>query len=268
MERFLATLPKTPPGCGLRPYPGYAVRVARVGAAHPGPGPHRPADPARRLRSWRPATVPRLESRTAASIFPSPYSAPRNSLTLRGMTAEPTDEDLMLAYAKGDVRAFETLYGRHRAPLYRFVQRGLVRRALADECFQDIWGRVVAARERYRPEAKFSTWLYQIAHNLLVDQYRRARPEVQVAENEDGELHEFPDPDGKEPERELSEFEERRQVQLALQELPEEQRVALQLRLEQELPLEEIARITGVGRETVKSRLRYALDKLKSRLRP
>jgi RNA polymerase sigma-70 factor (ECF subfamily) len=183
------------------------------------------------------------------------------------MTGEPTDEDLMLAYARGDVRAFETLYGRHRAALYRFVQRGLAQRALADECFQDIWSRVVTARERYRPDAKFSTWLYQIAHNLLVDQYRRARPEVPIAENEEGEPQEFPDPDAREPERELGEFEERRRVQMALAELPEEQRVALQLRLEQELPLEEIARITGVGRETVKSRLRYALDKLKSRLR-
>lgn len=184
------------------------------------------------------------------------------------MMGELTDEDLMLAYAQGDVRAFDTLYTRHRGPLYRFVLRGLSQRALADECFQDIWSRVITARERYRPEAKFSTWLYQIAHNLLVDQYRRARPEVSVSEDEDGQVREFPDEEARQPERQLSEFEERRRVQLALQELPEEQRIALQLRLEQELPLEEIARITGVGRETVKSRLRYALDKLKSRLRP
>ena len=189
-------------------------------------------------------------------------------LTLRVMTGERTDEDLMLAYAQGDVRAFETLYGRHRGPLYRFVLRGLTQRALADECFQEVWSRVVIARERYRPDAKFSTWLYQIAHNLLIDQYRRTRPEVQVSENEEGELREFPAAEGDQPERRLSEFEERRRVQLALQELPEDQRIALQLRLEQEMPLEEIARITGVGRETVKSRLRYALDKLKTRLRP
>lgn len=197
-----------------------------------------------------------------------PYSAPRVSLNLPGMTGEPTDEDLMLAYAHGDVRAFEALYGRHRGPLYRFLQRGLAQRAQADECFQEVWSRVVGARERYRPEAKFTTWLYQIAHNIVVDQYRRARPEVALPEGDDGEAIDLPDPDAREPERELSEFEERRRMQLALQELPEEQRVALQLRLEQELSLEEIARITGVGRETVKSRLRYALDKLKSRLRP
>lgn len=184
------------------------------------------------------------------------------------MIAESTDEELMLAYAQGDVRAFETLYGRHRGPLYRFVLRGLSQRALADECFQEIWSRVVTSRLRYRPDAKFSTWIYQIAHNLIIDQYRRARPEVAAGEDEEGQLREFPDEPARQPEQQLSEFEERRRIQLALAELPDEQRIALQLRLEQELPLEEIARITGVGRETVKSRLRYALDKLKSRLKP
>jgi RNA polymerase sigma-70 factor, ECF subfamily len=184
------------------------------------------------------------------------------------MTGDPTDEDLMLAYAQGDVRAFETLYGRHRGPLFRFVLRGLTSRAVADECFQEVWARVVAARDRYRPDAKFTTWLYQIAHNLLIDTYRRTRPEVAMPENEDGEAQEFPDEEGLQPERRLSEFEERRRLQLALDELPADQRYALQLRLEQELPLEEIARIQGVGRETVKSRLRYALDKLKTRLQP
>ena len=201
---------------------------------------------------------------------PNVYTPRSVCLTLRGMTAEPTDEDLMLAYAQGDARAFESLYARHRGPLYRFVLRGLSQRALADECFQEVWSRVVVARERYRPEAKFGTWLYQIAHNLLIDQYRRARPEVSASQDEDGDgaMREFPDEDHKQPERQLSEFEERRRLQLALEELPDDQRLAIQLRLEQELSLEEIARITGVGRETVKSRLRYALDKLKSRLRP
>ena len=192
--------------------------------------------------------------------------APAKSRTLPGMTGDPTDEDLMLAYAQGDVRAFETLYGRHRGPLYRFVLRGLTSRAVADECFQEVWARVVAARDRYRPDAKFTTWMYQIAHNLLVDTYRRTRPEVAMPESDEGEVREFEDEDTLQPERQLSEFEDRRQLQLALAELPDEQRVALQLRLEQDMPLEEIARIQGVGRETVKSRLRYALDKLKSRL--
>lgn len=182
------------------------------------------------------------------------------------MTSAATDEELMLAYAAGDIAAFELLYARHRGPLYRFIVRGISPRATADECFQETWGRVVAARERYRPEAKFSTWLYQIAQRLMIDQYRRARPQVSL-DDDDTPLHLTGD-DTEQPEQRLSTFEEQRRLQQALQELPDEQRIVLQLRLELELSLEEIGHITGAGRETVKSRLRYAMDKLRARLRP
>jgi RNA polymerase sigma-70 factor (ECF subfamily) len=183
------------------------------------------------------------------------------------MTADAADEELMLAYGRGDAAAFDALYARHRGGLYRFLLRGLSNRATAEEVYQEVWSRVIAARQRYRPEAKFSTWLYQIAHNLLVDQYRRKAPEQDGADIEVA-LAQFADDDGRQPERELSSFEERRRLQQAIGALPDEQRIALQLRLEQELSLEEIGRITGAGRETVKSRLRYAMDKLRERLDP
>lgn len=181
------------------------------------------------------------------------------------MTHERTDEELMLAYAAGDIAAFETLYARHRGPLYRFIVRGVSPRATADECFQDTWSRVVAARQRYRPDARFSTWLYQIAQRLMIDQYRRTRPQVSLDED-DSPLH-LAGEDSERPDQELGRFEEQRRLQQALAELPDEQRIVLQLRLEQELSLEEIGSITGAGRETVKSRLRYAMDKLRARLK-
>lgn len=180
------------------------------------------------------------------------------------MDAERSDEALMLAYASGDADAFEVLYSRHRGPLFRYLQRQVRVQATAEELYQDIWQNVIAARQRYRPEAKFSTWLYQIASNRLTDHWRamKHRPEADEAAFERAAQQ----PDGDTPERRLSAFEERRRLQLALEELPPEQREAVLLRLEQELSLEAIGEITGVGRETVKSRLRYAMDKLKSRL--
>ncbi len=182
------------------------------------------------------------------------------------MQAEPTDEELMLAYGSGDVAAFQALYSRHRGPLFRHLTRQLRDAALAEEFFQDIWQRVIVARERYRPDAKFGTWLYQIAHNRVTDHWR-AKQHRPDAPGDATELAErVPDPET--PERTLSAFEERRRLQMALEELPEDQRQVVLLRLEQELSLEEIAEITGVGRETVKSRLRYAMDKLRARLRP
>lgn len=182
------------------------------------------------------------------------------------MQGEPTDEELMLAYGTGDVTAFQILYARHRGPLFRHLARRLRDGPLAEELFQDVWQRVIAARQRYRPEARFSTWLYQVAHNRLADHWRAQahRPPAPA----DGEELAARVPDPATPERRLSAFEERRRLQRALEELPEDQREVVLLRLEQELTLEEIGEITGVGRETVKSRLRYAMDKLRARLQP
>ncbi|CAN5137850.1 RNA polymerase sigma factor [soil metagenome] len=172
----------------------------------------------------------------------------------------------MLAYGAGDGAAFELLYARHRSTLFRFLLHQLREHATAEELFQDVWQKVIIARERYRPDARFSTWLYQIAHNRLTDHWRAAKHRPPPPEDAVERAEREPDPGT--PERSLSAFEERRRLQLALEELPEEQREVVMLRLEQELSLEEIGRITGVGRETVKSRLRYALDKLRQRLKP
>lgn len=196
-----------------------------------------------------------------------PMSLPcHETSALTGMTDNRNDEELMLAYASGDMAAFEALYARHRGPLYRFIARGLSPRASADECFQETWARVVQARERYRPEAKFSTWLYQIAQRLMIDQYRRARPQVSL-DDEDARIP-LAQEEQVQPDHSVSRFEQARRLQQALAELPDEQRIVLQLRLEQELSLEAIGEVTGVGRETVKSRLRYAMDKLRARLQP
>src|SRR5678809_157984 len=86
---------------------------------------------------------------------------------------EAPDEELMLAYRDGDTGAFETLYARHRGALYRFVLRSLKDRAVAEALFQEAWIRVIEARERYAPSARFTTWLYTVAHNLLVYHWRR-----------------------------------------------------------------------------------------------
>src|SRR3972149_3712187 len=97
---------------------------------------------------------------------------------------EAPDEQLMTAYRDGDAGAFEKLYLRHKGPLFRFVLRGVYQRSVAEELFQEIWMRVSEARERYAPEARFTTWLYTIAHNRLVDHWRRGAPAL-VALDED-----------------------------------------------------------------------------------
>ncbi len=176
----------------------------------------------------------------------------------------PGDAALMLAYAAGDSDAFAQLYSRHRLPLYRFLMRHLRNAALADELFQDVWQRVITARGSWKPDAPFSAWLYRIAHNRLNDHWRASRHRPDAPGDAEERIARISDPDT--PERALSEFEQRRRLQLALDELPPEQKSVLLLRLEQEMTLDEIAEATGTGRETVKSRLRYAMARLRARL--
>jgi RNA polymerase sigma-70 factor (ECF subfamily) len=164
----------------------------------------------------------------------------------------------MLAYRDGDAGAFETLYARHRARLYRFVLRSVKSRPIGEELFQEIWLRLIEARGRYSPQARFTTWLYTIAHNHLVDHWRK-RGLTLVALEADETAGGSPDPaDQAQARQSLERF------AAALQALPPVQREAFLLHEEAELSVAEIAAATGTNEEAAKSRLRYAMAKLKA----
>lgn len=182
---------------------------------------------------------------------------------------EATDEQLMLAYAAGDAAAFEKLYARHRGGLYRFVLRGIKERGIAEELFQEIWMRVIEARHRYAPQAGFSTWLYTIAHNRMVDHWRKrglaAVPLVRDDPADPAPAEPVAEP-GREPQRQAEANEQLGRLERALQELPAAQCEAFLMRVEAGLTVAEIAAATGGNEEAVKSRLRYALAKLREAL--
>ena len=174
----------------------------------------------------------------------------------------------MLAYRAGDAAAFDALYARHRGGLFRYLRRHTGNAAVADELFQDVWMRLIDARGRYEPQAKFTTWLYTIAHNRLMDHFRAAS-RVQLASYDDpadDPLDEVPANDPQ-PQDQLERKQTAARLLAALDALPTAQREAFVLQQEGELSVEEIATVTGVTRETAKSRLRYALAKLRASLR-
>jgi RNA polymerase sigma-70 factor (ECF subfamily) len=189
---------------------------------------------------------------------------PGASATLRFMPVEQSDEALMMAYRDGDARAFELLYARHRGGLYRFVLRQCATRSIADELFQDVWTNVIAARGRYVPSAKFSTFLYQVARNRVIDFYRATGRRREDAEEDDPV--DPPAPVAAQPDRMLERRQHASRMLAAIESLPPVQREAFLLHEEGGFTLEEIAQITEVGRETVKSRLRYALARLREQL--
>jgi RNA polymerase sigma-70 factor (ECF subfamily) len=182
------------------------------------------------------------------------------------MGSGPADEELMLSYGGGDAGAFETLYRRHRGPLYRFLLRQLGDTAAAEELFQDVWMRVIDFRGRYQARARFSSWVYAIAHNRLMDFYRASGRATFLAQEESEEaLEDLPAQDP--PAETLIERKrDAERLLAALSELPEAQREAFLLQQEGDLSVEEIGAATGVSRETAKSRLRYALAKLRASL--
>jgi RNA polymerase sigma-70 factor, ECF subfamily len=178
----------------------------------------------------------------------------------------PSDEDLMLAYCAGEVRAFEALYRRHKGPLYRYLVRQCRDAPVAEELFQDIWLAIVRARQSYAVTARFSTFLYRLAHNRLVDHYRRRVPAALVSFDDEGEAAEYPGDRGHEPHVSYEAKAQLARVIEILDALPAAQREAFLLQHEAGMSIHQIAEATGVRPETAKSRLRYAMAKLREGL--
>jgi RNA polymerase sigma-70 factor (ECF subfamily) len=191
------------------------------------------------------------------------------SMATSGDELVDDDAELMRAYARGELRAFERLYAKHRAGLYRYLMRHTRDADAANDLFQETWSRVIANRDRYQPRARFQTFLFTLARNCFIDHYRRGKARgvgatVELADAE--ELLVSSEESG--PEARLEQANNTSRYRAALAALPAEQRDVYLLHEESELSLEEIASVTGVGVETAKSRLRYAVSKLKQALQP
>jgi RNA polymerase sigma-70 factor (ECF subfamily) len=166
------------------------------------------------------------------------------------------------------MRAFELLYARHKGPLYRYLQRLCRDKDVASDIFQEVWGKVIASRERYEVRAQFSTFLFRIAHNCAIDHFRRTGRVAPKQFTDVTEMEEvLAGSDADRPEAQLSESQVKAAFKRALDALPPEQRDVFVLYEESGLSLEEIGAVTGVAMETAKSRLRYAVGKLRAALK-
>lgn len=184
---------------------------------------------------------------------------------------DPTaDEHLMRHYCAGDANAFDTLYLRHKGPLYRYLRRQLSAN-YADELFQDIWLKIVKARETYHVSAKFTTFLYTVAHRRLIDHYRRNSKATLVSYDENADAEDdcaapLPSRESEQPEHAVDRQQQVSRLFDLIEKLPAAQREAFLLQEESGLSVEQIAVATGVNAETAKSRLRYAVNRLRSGL--
>ena len=181
--------------------------------------------------------------------------------------ADDPDEHLMEQYRDGNAEAFTTLYQRNKAALYRYFLRQTHHNSIAEELSQDVWANIIRSRRSYQVNAKFTTYLFQIAHNRLVDHYRRADNRAlhnPIDSDEDCEIagHVQHHPD---KQAESSQIQQR--LLTLVHALPQEQREAFVLKEDAGLSVEQIAKVTDVNAETAKSRLRYAVRKIREGLK-
>lgn len=179
----------------------------------------------------------------------------------------------MEAYQEGDARAFEQLLRRHQRPVFNFIHRQVGREAVAEELLQEVFLRIIKGAPSYQRQAKFTTWLYTIARNLCVDQARRAKHRQAASLDQplgrDGEgqtLGERVKNGGPSVDRQVIGKELQAHLQQAIGQLPDDQREVFLMREYLNLPFKEIAEITGHPENTVKSRMRYALERLRQLL--
>ena len=179
---------------------------------------------------------------------------------------QDSDEDCMLRYAAGELAAFQVLYERHRGGLYRYFLRQSSR-DVAEELFQDVWARVIKARRSYRPHATFRTWLYTLARNRLIDYWRRqGRDPLAASENGAETLEDAAGSMTGNPRR-LADLRDCLDQLLGLVEvLPLLQRETFLLRHDAGMTLAAIAAALDTGVETARSRLRYAMQRLRAGL--
>lgn len=176
-----------------------------------------------------------------------------------------SDEQLMTSYGRGDVAAFDLLYHRNKGSLYRYFLRQTSRAELAEEMSHEVWLRIIKSRTRYLPKAKFTTYLYQIAHNCLVDFYRKQAGQPAM-DHDEQTLEAALAREDCDPEVQATNHQTRDALAALIGQLPMEQREAFILKEEAQLSIEEIANVIAENPETVKSRLRYATRKLKDGL--
>ena len=211
---------------------------------------------------------------TASSILPElskiSLHAPRSAQMEEARPPETTESDqkLMERYRAGDATAFNELYRRYRAPVRRFVAKLCWGQDEADEIVQEVWLAVIRGTRSYRPAARFTTYLFSIAHRRLQDHWRSRgrRARAFAAADSAPDLHEIADAGATVPEDWAASAELRSALMAAIDRLPPPQRAVFLLKAEADLSLEEIAAATGASVEATKSRMRYAVARLRAQL--
>jgi RNA polymerase sigma-70 factor (ECF subfamily) len=177
-----------------------------------------------------------------------------------------TDTELIERYRQGDTEALSELVDRYRRPLFGFILRMTRKNEDAEEIFQEVWLKAINNLARYRDD-RFLSWLFRIAHNLVIDRARRRKPEISMDdENTTDRLAHHAGHVSPSPAEALQAKDMHGRIRTAVDLLPADQREVFLMRMEADLPFKDIARIQGTSINTALARMGYALDKLRKAL--
>jgi RNA polymerase sigma-70 factor (ECF subfamily) len=182
-----------------------------------------------------------------------------------------SDESLMKQYANGDYAAFATLYARNKGGLYRYLLRQLRDQSLTEDIFQDVWGKVITNAAEYQTTAKFTTWLYTIARNKVIDNKRHMKlvdgaiEKDKLFDDQTMSIDEQAQASSisQQPHALHENKEQSLAIEHCLQKLPRHQLEAFLLREEAGLSAQHIADIVNTNLEATKSRLKVAFKNLR-----
>jgi RNA polymerase sigma-70 factor, ECF subfamily len=181
---------------------------------------------------------------------------------------------LMLAWQGGDETAFDRLVEAYSGQVYALLTRFMGRSSAREDMVQEVFLRLIRARDRYQPTARFTTWLYRIVFNLSVNETQRARGRATwsldqpIGADGEGLCHDALDEDTPDPSAGLARDDAVEAVRAAIAELPQKQRMALVLAKYEDMPYAEIGSVLGSSEKAIKSLIHRARETLRVRLAP
>ncbi|PZR22988.1 MAG: RNA polymerase subunit sigma-24 [Flavobacterium psychrophilum] len=175
------------------------------------------------------------------------------------------DAVLVKNYVDGDENALATLITRHQSKIYGFIYSKVTDRDIADDIFQDTFIKVIKTLKSnsYNEEGKFLPWVMRISHNLIVDHFRRNKKMPMFRETEEFSIFSIMTDNSPNIENRIITEQVENDLLRIIEELPDDQKEVLQMRIYQDLSFKEIADLTGVSINTALGRMRYALMNLR-----
>ena len=176
-----------------------------------------------------------------------------------------SDQELVKNYLNGDNASFEILLIRHKSRVFAFIMSKIKNRDLSEDIFQDTFIKVINSLQKgkYNEEGKFLPWMMRIAHNLMIDHFRKEAKMRKVRPTAEFDIFDVLDDGNKNQEEVMMQTQVHADLNILIEQLPKDQKEVLKMRYSEDLSFKKISELTGASINTALGRMRYALINLR-----